>query len=753
MRRGGPGHCRSSDGLDYEAPTSEQKYTVANSSSMMPPCQQSCGGVDIPYPFGIGNSCFRQGFEVACVKNTNGSAGRDILVLATTDQTIRVLELSVSPFPEARVLGVSLDNQTHSPNPHPCDWVGYGQASPYPSPNPHPCDWVGSLGAFVLSMLALLTSRAFHAPISALLVRIYGRRRLRRRRRRRLCRRRRRLTAGACFNSTGDVTGSYTGDVNFNPEGVYRISNTQNELFVLGCNTFIYAKGVRWHVGRFGYAYYAGCVAVTNGTNGTKDGACAGVGCCHVDIPPGFTDTTMSMSTGGYWSHANQEFCPCDYAFIVEKGNYSFKASDLLSTHIPSNQTMPLRVDWTMPLRLDWAIRDNGSMTAISCAQAPNKPEHEYACRSNNSECVDSTNGPGYFCNCKQGYQGNPYVVGGCTILEAQGITIYTKRELKKITNGYSKHLGGGYFGNVYEGKIDGSEPRKVAVKCSVATRVGHPWKKLIQPPHVPQQGLDEDGHHGSFINEIKFQFDVRHKNIVQLLGCCLETNIPILVFDFVTNGSLDDALHSSRRSGCLSLLERLDIAIGSAEAIPYMHSLDSQKHVHGDIKPSNILLDDSLNPKVSDFGSSKLLSVDSYYVRAVAGDTGYMDPFYIKTQHFTLECDVYSFGVVLLELITRKRARYQDQDGVEKILSMEFVTCLNDEGSGRTMYDEKIYSSGEDAQSQRNTQCLDKIGMLAVRCLKEDKRERPTMEKVVEELMQVKVIACSQAEFESKER
>lgn len=221
--------------------------------------------------------------------------------------------------------------------------------------------------------------------------------------------------AWQCFNSTGDVTGSYTGDVNFNPEGVYRISNTQNELFVLGCNTFIYAKGVRWHVGRFGYAYYAGCVAVTNGTNGTKDGACAGVGCCHVDIPPGFTDTTMSMSTGGYWSHANQEFCPCDYAFIVEKGNYSFKASDLLSTHIPSNQTMPLRVDWTMPLRLDWAIRDNGSMTAISCAQAPNKPEHEYACRSNNSEFVDSTNGPGYFCNCKQGYQGNPYVVGGCT--------------------------------------------------------------------------------------------------------------------------------------------------------------------------------------------------------------------------------------------------------------------------------------------------------------------------------------------------
>ncbi|XP_066338603.1 wall-associated receptor kinase 2-like isoform X2 [Miscanthus floridulus] len=622
--------------------------TADNSMSVMPGCQQSCGGVDIPYPFGTGTGCFRKGFEVACINNNNGSAG-EILVLATTDQTIRVLQLSVSPVPEARVL----------------------------------------------------------LPV-----------------------------AWQCFNTTGDVTGSYSGDVDFNREGVYRISNTQNELFVLGCNTYAYTNGVRVHNSRFRYKYFTGCITVTNDATDPRDGACAGLGCCHVDIPPGITDTSMSMPG---WSHANQDFCPCDYAFIVEKGNYTFKVSDLLSTHIPNNQTMPLHVDWTMPLRLDWAIRDNGSTAAVSCAQAPNKTDHEYACRSSRSECVDSTNGPGYFCNCTKGYEGNPYIVGGCTnineclhpesypcpsgskcidtdggykcqckfgrrgkqcgplipttalallatfvavilgsvaivllqtrnnrktfnknggkILEAKGIKTYTKRELKNITDRYSKRLGEGHYGIVYEGKImDGSEAKKVAVKCSTAKRVVHRWKKLIRP-HVPQQGLEEDG---SFINEIKFQFSVTHKNMVQLLGCCLETDIPILVFEFVSNGSLDDALHSDMNPCTLSLLERLDIAIGSAEAIAYMHSLDidNQKHVHGDIKPSNILLDDSLSPKVSDFGSSRLLSVDNYYVRAVAGDTGYMDPLYIKTQHFTLECDVYSFGVVLLELITRKRAR-----------------------------------------------------------------------------------------------
>jgi hypothetical protein len=212
--------------------------------------------------------------------------------------------------------------------------------------------------------------------------------------------------AWQCFNSNGTRTGGYYGTVDFNNHSVYRISDTRNELYVLGCNTLIYVKGGKNDVGRFNYKLYSGCVSVTNGPADPQDGVCAGRGCCHVDVPPGLTDTTMSMGYKGDWSHKNQEYCPCDYAFIVEKGNYSFKASDLLSTHLPDNRTKRQRVDWTMPLVLDWAIRDG------SCAQAPNKPG--YACRSNRSECIDSTNGPGYFCNCTQGYEGNPYVVGGC---------------------------------------------------------------------------------------------------------------------------------------------------------------------------------------------------------------------------------------------------------------------------------------------------------------------------------------------------
>jgi len=259
----------------------------------------------------------------------------------------------------------------------------------------------------------------------------------------------------------------------------------------------------------------------------------------------------------------------------------------------------------------------------------------------------------------------------------------------------------------------------------------------------VPQREQQHEHEVDEFVNEIMFQFKIRHNNVVKLIGCCLETDIPILVFELVSNGSLHDALHGDVKPYTLSLLKRLDIAIGSAEGLTHIHSHGN--HVHGDMKPANILLDKDLKPKVSDFGSSKLLSVDRY-VRAVAADRSYIDPVYLKTDRFTVKSDVYSFGVVLLELITRKTAKYDEN----KILPLDFVKCFKDEGSGRSMYDREIFS-GDDAESQCNMKCLDMISTLAVGCLKEDEEERPTMAEVLEELKQVKVIAsggssCSEA-------
>jgi hypothetical protein len=138
-----------------------------------------------------------------------------------------------------------------------------------------------------------------------------------------------------CYNSTGGVNGSsFSGTVDFNNKGAYRISNTRNEIYVLGCNTFANTRNGMGQGSRFNFAYYAGCVAFANDSSSARDGVCDSVGCCHVEIPPDLTDNQIRIFSGnGTWSHRKQEFCPCDYAFIVEKGSYTFAASDRPDQH------------------------------------------------------------------------------------------------------------------------------------------------------------------------------------------------------------------------------------------------------------------------------------------------------------------------------------------------------------------------------------------------------------------------------------
>lgn len=207
--------------------------------------------------------------------------------------------------------------------------------------------------------------------------------------------------AWECFNSSKTVYSSSNGDVHFNRDDVYRISNTHNQVVIIGCNTLGYTQSQQSEGnGYYPYAYYTGCMSFCNNSDSAVDGACAGVGCCHVDIPPGLTNNNMAFE---HYNHtAVLDFSPCDYAFLVEKDNYTFHTTDL---NMDKNTMMPV---W-----LDWAIRDN-----LTCNEA--KKAQSYACVSTNSECRDSSNGPGYVCNCSKGYQGNPYIAGGCTGKSAQ---------------------------------------------------------------------------------------------------------------------------------------------------------------------------------------------------------------------------------------------------------------------------------------------------------------------------------------------
>jgi serine/threonine protein kinase len=290
-------------------------------------------------------------------------------------------------------------------------------------------------------------------------------------------------------------------------------------------------------------------------------------------------------------------------------------------------------------------------------------------------------------------------------------IRILTEKEIKRATDNYNEHqvLGCGGHGMVYRGTLD--DHKEVAIKKS----------KVINGDCREE-----------FVNEIIILSQINHRNIVKLLGCCLDVDVPMLVYEFVSNGTLFEFLHGAGHRPPIPLDVRLKIATQSAEALAYLHSSTSCTILHGDVKSANILLDDERDAKVADFGASALKSMDeSEFIMLVQGTLGYLDPESFISHHLTDKSDVYSFGVVLLELITRKRAMYADQFNVKISLSYNFLLMFR-QNKHQNMLDMDIID-------ETAMVVLEKLAKLAVHCLSPHGEDRPTMKEVAERLQILK--------------
>ena len=167
----------------------------------------------------------------------------------------------------------------------------------------------------------------------------------------------------------------------------------------------------------------------------------------------------------------------------------------------------------------------------------------------------------------------------------------------------------------------------------------------------VDEENLEES------INEIVILSQINHINVVQLLGCCLETEVPILVYEFISNGNLYKYIHVQDDEFLLSWEMRLQIAIEVVGALSYLHSAASIPVYHRDIKTTNILLDEKYRATISDFGSSRSIAIDQTHLTThVQGTFGYLDSEYFQSSQFTEKSHVYSFGVVLVELLSGQK-------------------------------------------------------------------------------------------------
>ncbi|KAK8478249.1 hypothetical protein V6N11_037083 [Hibiscus sabdariffa] len=651
-------------------------------------CQRSCGDIRIDYPFGIGEGCFKQGFEITC----NNSYGPPKPFLQIGDDRHEVVDISVA------------HNQ-------------------------------------VRVRITVVSTKGFYQ------------------------------------NGTA-VTSDATIDLTDTP---FVFNSTANKFTLTGCNSFGSIA--------LGGNIQTGCLSLCDDNlTGVADGSCSGRGCCQISI---YGVKIIVIAIQSLYNHSMTMYVfneshvsnshDCGYGFVADQESYTFEVSDLDRCSSSKMENASVVLDWVIGnetcevagksrdsyackgLNNDCVGYGSGSIGPsyrCSCKQGyEGNPYLSSGCRDINecmaphNPCQGKTtcvNLPGsyhckaskfptwqlglaiggplfllllapslYICmkrrklmNLKQKFfQQN----GGLLLQQqiafhkgsGQPTKIFTTQELAKATDNYaeSRVIGQGGNGTVYRGNL--CDGRVIAVKKS----------KTVDKNHIEE-----------FINEVVVLTQINHRNVVKLLGCCLETEVPLLVYEYVPNGSLHYHIQNPDMACLLSWDDRVRIAIETANALAYLHSAAVTPIIHRDVKSSNILLDDKYTAKVSDFGTSRLFPTDQTQITTlVKGTLGYLDPEYFQTSQLTEKSDVYSFGVVLAELLTGQLsvsfARPEDQ----RNLSAYFILAMQRD----CLFEILVPGLANDGNKEQ----LKAVADLAMRCLRLKGERRPTMKEVVFEL------------------
>ncbi|EOA34036.1 hypothetical protein CARUB_v10021536mg [Capsella rubella] len=282
---------------------------------------------------------------------------------------------------------------------------------------------------------------------------------------------------------------------------------------------------------------------------------------------------------------------------------------------------------------------------------------------------------------------------------DVPGLEFFEMNTIQTATNNFdlSNKLGHGGFGSVYKGKLQ--DGREIAVKRLSSSS---------------EQGKQE------FMNEIVLISKLQHRNLVRVLGCCVDGKEKLLIYEFMKNKSLDTFVFDSRNRLELDWPKRFDIIQGIARGLLYLHRDSRLKVIHRDLKVSNILLDEKMNPKISDFGLARMFQGTQYQdkTRRVVGTLGYMSPEYAWTGVFSEKTDIYSFGVLLLEIISgEKISRFSY--GVEGKALLAYVWESWCETRGVNLLDKALADSWHPSEVGRCVQ----IGLL---CVQHQPADRP---------------------------
>ncbi|XP_048536595.1 wall-associated receptor kinase 5-like isoform X2 [Triticum urartu] len=777
-------------------------------------CIPRCGDVDIPYPFGIGPGCFRQGFDLTCNHSTKHPRlflGSSTLQVTDIDIYSGVVSTPIIYKLTTMSAGCDLDVTMFKYGTRNMVGSCMTRCAGKKAPTGEPCfgkgccliPFASDLPGFHANLVSINTTATqsdwFHPGIMALVSRD---------------------PYSYSYNTT-DLFSSWT-NASIIDDASLRLAIMDQPSCVsaqLKNKSYACSNGSSCRDSSYG-GYQCDCSSYSGGNPYILDGCMrqedynpkpkehcpASCGPITVPFPFGlqegcfanqkfhlnctYDNLTLSFSEGAQYYVTN---------LSVEDGTLT--VSNMVNGHNEKEEILiytqngyvfedPMEDEFYFSMESDnhlikWAVAN------LTCHIAMQKGTM-YACRSSYSYCLNVTYGEifmGYRCKCSSGFQGNPYVNDGCrdidecslpnycnqtcqnfhggytcmknrnlllgiatgfgcglgSIVIAVCVVVFTKKwkkgmqkrirkeyfkknhglllqqmisdesatnktnifsleELEKATNNFdaTRVLGHGGHGTVYKGIL--SDQRVVAIKKS----------KIVEQIETDQ-----------FINEVVILSQIIHRNVVKLFGCCLESEVPLLVYEFISNGTLHDLLHNDISGQCLlSWDDRVRIALEAAGALAYLHSAAAIPIFHRDVKSSNILMDSNFTTKVSDFGASRSLSLDeTHVVTIVQGTFGYLDPEYYHTGQLTEKSDVYSFGVILVELLTRKKPIFINDQGAKQNLSQYFVEGLQ-EGAIMEIMDPQVVK-------EANPEEIDDICSLTEACLRLRRRDRPTMKEV----------------------
>ncbi|CAN1138355.1 G-type lectin S-receptor-like serine/threonine-protein kinase At1g11410 [Linum perenne] len=291
-------------------------------------------------------------------------------------------------------------------------------------------------------------------------------------------------------------------------------------------------------------------------------------------------------------------------------------------------------------------------------------------------------------------------------------LPVFSLDMIRAATNNFSSDnkLGKGGFGSVYKGIFPSGE--EVAVK---------------RAPKKSRQGLEQ------FKSEVFLISKLQHRNLVKLYGCCIDEEEQMLIYEYLPYKSLDSLLfvdhEPSSEQPFLDWRKRLNIIIGIARGILYLHQDSRFRIIHRDLKTSNVLLDAKLNPKISDFGMARVLEGDQVkgVTSRIGGTYGYMAPEYAYYGKFSVKSDVFSFGVMLLKIVTGKTifSRFTQEEDAASLSLIGYIWELWKAKRVEDIVDPSLVRVVSSTSTQR---CIH-IGML---CIEEDPVDRPDMQTVV---------------------